>query len=88
MFDTNDNFVEKAALLESLRAGEVTVKFTKADGTQRTMCCTLKDVPSEFLPKTPESKGNTEDSPVVKVFDIEKQGWRSFRYDSILSVSL
>jgi hypothetical protein len=62
----------------------VMVTFTKKDGTIRSMKCTrnLQLIPSEFHPKT--DRKPPEDS--LPVFDLEKQGWRSFRYDSILKI--
>ena len=74
--------------LEDLRKGICKVTFTKKDGTERVMRCTLDlgQVPAEHMPKsdgntvTEESKGPLE---TVRVFDIEKEGWRSFRLDSV-----
>lgn len=65
---------------------KVEVKFTKTDGTERVMNCTLKEgfiTPSEK--KTEKPKKVNEN--VLPVFDIDKKEWRSFRLDSILSIS-
>lgn len=71
---------------------EVSVKFTKKDGSNRTMLCTLNEskIPADKLPKSkedgiPESSFTTD---AVRVFDTEKSEWRSFRFDSIKSVKL
>jgi hypothetical protein len=57
------------------------------DGTEREMRCTLVEsrIPSE---KTPQSKETTSTSSgsTLRVFDTEKQEWRSFRWDSIKEV--
>jgi hypothetical protein len=76
---------EKNWLLNILRENDVTVKFTKKDGSDRTMICTLKEekIPNEKLPKTAEKQKNEE---VLPVFDLESQGWRSFRWDSIKEI--
>jgi hypothetical protein len=76
---------EKNWLLSALRESEVTVKFTKKDGSERTMICTLKEdkIPAEKTPKGTEKQKNEE---VVPVFDLESQGWRSFRWDSIKEI--
>lgn len=75
-----------------LRFGEVTVIFKKADGTLRTMRCTTNP---ELLPPVPEPvegeevkvKTERKENPdVARVFDLEKQEWRSFRFDSVTEV--
>jgi len=93
MIYTSEDF--KQTLKEMLHGNEeVTVKFTKKDGSDRTMLCTLNEqkIPFDKLPKLKET---TEETPAVasvvdavRVFDIEKQEWRSFRFDSIKSVKL
>ena len=70
-------------IVKDLRLGNVEVLFTKKDGTERKMLCTLVNIPAEHQPKNEvEYAENT-----IRVFDIEKQGWRSFRLDSIKSVT-
>jgi hypothetical protein len=66
-----------------LEVSEVELYFKKQDGTERKMRCTLnvRDIPEDKLPKG-SSRKVPEDS--IAVFDIEKQDWRSFRYDSII----
>lgn len=65
----------------------VNLTFRKTDGTLRNMKCTL-------LPKyLPETVAAVEDKPKRKmseealaVFDLEKNEWRSFRYDSVTEI--
>jgi hypothetical protein len=93
MIYTSEEF--KQHLKEMLHGNEeITVKFTKKDGSDRTMLCTLNEqkIPFDKLPKLKET---TEETPAVasivdavRVFDIEKQEWRSFRFDSIKSVKV
>jgi hypothetical protein len=49
------------------------------------MWCTLSEskIPSEFAPKGSEK---TKSDEVLPVFDIENDGWRSFRWDSIKKI--
>lgn len=63
----------------------VDILFTKSDGTERQMRCTLNEskIPADFTPKNTERKKSDE---VLPVFDIENQGWRSFRLDSVKNV--
>jgi hypothetical protein len=63
----------------------VTVTFTKQDGTERVMNCTLNenDIPVDQAPK---NSGRTKSTEALAVFDTEAKGWRSFRWDSIKEV--
>jgi hypothetical protein len=61
--------------------GPCEVVFRKVNGEERTMVCTLKD---SFITK--ESAGKTKDNPeVATVWDIEKNDWRAFKLDSVIS---
>ena len=110
-------------IVELLYNDVVTVTFTKADGTERVMECTLlqevldKEMPDLekgkggekwFEPtlsdknilgfnKTPEKIEEEFDKAVktrfanpntVAVWDIPSVGWRSFRVDSVKSISI
>ena len=85
---TTESF--KTKLKESLQSNEVGVTFTKRDGTERRMQCTLSAsrIPGEQLPQGTGDTSSTEtlSKEAIKVFDLEKQAWRSFRYDSIKAV--
>lgn len=69
----------------------VCVVFTKSDGTERKMFCTLAEsnIPVDKQPKSglEEATNSKVVGPAQRVFDTEKQEWRSFRWDSIKSVS-
>lgn len=87
--DVKHTFTEKEAqewLQSMLRTEKMTVEFVKKDGSQRKMLCTLIEnmIPSEKKPKGSE-KSRSDDT--ISVFDLEKNDWRSFRYDSITAVS-
>ena len=77
--------VEQIWLKNVLRECLVAVEFVKKDGTTRKMICTLLQdkIPSE---KSPKNSGKAESKESLAVFDVEKQDWRSFRYDSVTSV--
>lgn len=66
-----------------LHVNPVTVTFTKKDGTERVMRCTLQP---ELLPKV-ELKENTkprkESTTSMRVFDLDKNEWRSFTIKSV-----
>lgn len=65
-----------------LRERVCTVVFTKTDGSERSMQCTLN---SNLIPiiekKTDRTKTINEN--VLSVYDVEAKGWRSFRVDSV-----
>jgi hypothetical protein len=72
-------------LKTKLRETIATVTFAKADGTLRQMKCTLSE---NHLPTFEENKSTRKENlDVLPVWDIEKGEWRSFRIDSIKSVS-
>ena len=70
--------------LEHLREGTCQVTFTKKDGTDRKMLCTLdmKSVPEEHQPKT-DGNVTARNNEAVRVYDLEKEAWRSFRLDAV-----
>lgn len=72
---------------DQLRAGPCWVQFTKVDGTKRTMKCTLSE---SLIPAPTEEKKTDrvkkENPDVLAVWDLEKTGWRSFRFDTILEI--
>lgn len=72
-------------IVSHLKMGPVTVTFTKKDGTERAMKCTLKeDLMLPYDKKTDRVK--EENKEILAVYDIEKESWRSFRLDSITKV--
>lgn len=73
--------MERKELIGKLKEGDVSVTFTKKDGTERVMKCTLKE---DVVPSVESSK--KENVGVVVVWDTEKKSWRSFRMDSITNV--
>ena len=81
----------KKWLKSHLAFGKVTVTFTKKDGEERVMECTtspkfvpLQPVVENAQPKR-EKKVNEE---VCSVYALDVNSWRSFRWDSVKSVSI
>lgn len=82
---------------------EITVDFIKADGTERSMRCTLdsnripqKAVPTAIVKSSTvnpdglaESKKPRKEPDLhsVRVYDTEKNEWRSFRYDRLQKIT-
>ena len=82
-----DDDVSRNWLKDVLLGSVVEVEFTKKDGTERKMKCTLKPslLPVQEEKEQPSTRKVPTDS--LAVYDLENNGWRSFRYDSITSVS-
>jgi hypothetical protein len=71
-------------LLGILQQQEVSLTFEKKDGTMRNMRCTLQ---AGVVPPY-EGKGTKAvNENVIPVFDLDAQGWRSFRVDSVRKIS-
>jgi len=81
-----------------LQTTEVEVEFVKSDGTLRVMRCTLNPEQFPVVPTTvttgpvdgivTESKPRKQpDVHSIRVFDLEQQEWRSFRFDRLRRVS-
>ena len=72
-------------IIETLQQGVTEVQFTKVDGSERTMKCTLN---AEYLPELEHN--STQDHPVdfnsVTVWDVEANSWRRFRVENVHSV--
>lgn len=82
MMDRND-------LTTLLKDSIVMIDFEKKDGTLRSMRCTLQE---QFLPtpvyKDIETTKKKENAEVLSVWDLDSNGWRSFRIESVKSVKV
>jgi hypothetical protein len=69
-----------------LRSERVNVCFTKADGSERWLHCTLHPdlIPVVESAETPQRKTS---EAAQSVWDLDKRAWRSFRWDSIQQFS-
>lgn len=63
-----------------------TITFTKKDGTERVMRCTLRNdlLPAQEIneDKTPRKYSDK----VMSVYDVDAQGWRSFTINAVKRV--
>ena len=77
---------ERDVVLNDLRNNVVEVTFTKVNGEERVMRCTLRP---DLLPKTfneekeQEENFHRENKNAIAAWDVQKGGWRSFRIDSV-----
>ena len=77
-------------LIDMLRHNVVNVTFTKVNGDERVMKCTLQPT---YITNAPTQNGElvvegTSTSNNVAVWDVDANGWRSFRVASVKSVSI
>jgi len=77
---------DKEEIVKKLREGVCKVAFTKANGETRLMHCTLNEallpeMSSEEVDKTATKRKDNPDT--LAVWDVEKDGWRAFRWDSL-----
>ena len=76
-----------------LHTTAVEVEFVKSDGTLRVMRCTLdpQHLPTPVMPVdgiVTESRPRKEpDVHSIRVFDLDQQAWRSFRFDRLKRVT-
>lgn len=88
MFKNDKEFEEfktwTLGVLHDEHIKDLCVTFTKADGNERAMQCTLVEsrIPADKIPKTAGSP-TTSNGSTVRVFDTEKSEWRSFRWESV-----
>ena len=74
----------KQQIVEQARSGIINVRFIKLNGEERDMKCTLL---SEYLPNQQEMDfTEVESKDHLAVWDVEVNGWRSFRIESVLDV--
>jgi len=93
------NEYEKSVLKQSIQSGVVQVRFKKVNGDIRVMLCTINP---DLIPKQPDAEQPFENDMLTlsekkaprkqsdesyRVYDVEKDGWRSFRWDSVIDYS-
>lgn len=84
--------ITKGNIDRLLKEGIINVVFKKTDGTERTMKCTqMESFITPYQRKTAVENNNTvrereRSDQTASVWDIDKNAWRSFRYDSVIKV--
>ena len=76
--------MKRDILIKNLQKRTMRITFTKVNGDERVMDCTLQE---HMIPQTGESN-RKKNEEVLPVFDINKGGWRSFRLDSVTNIEL
>lgn len=77
-------------LKDILTITEATVTFTKVDGTERVMRCTLEidKLPPVVINEDAKPRKQSDSTKALRVFDTEKQEWRSFTIKNIKKIEL
>lgn len=74
--------INRNEMIDFLQKGEVTIEFTKLDGTNRVMKATLQE---SIVPET-TGASRAKDTNLV-VYDTEVKGWRTVVLDRITKFS-
>lgn len=77
---------ERDAIIRDLRQNVIEVTFIKVNGEQRIMRCTLDPqyLPPNYDPQhLDEQHKKKENLNTIAAWDLNAQGWRSFRVDSV-----
>ena len=81
----------KEDVQNQLHQGICQVSFTKVNGEERIMRCTLKEdlLPAQIdLEEAIQKKSKKFNPDVYAVYDVVAEGWRSFRWDSLISCKM
>lgn len=76
-------------LMAQLKNETLVVTFLKLDGDRREMTCTLQETivpPATKSDPMSQKKVREVTDKVCSVWDVNAQGWRSFRYDRVEKV--
>ena len=74
--------MKRDILIKNLQKKTMRITFTKVNGEERVMDCTLQE---NLVPAT-KYTNRKQNEEVLPVFDINKGEWRSFRLDSITNI--
>ena len=80
--------MQKSDIVSVLQSNICDVKFTKVNGEERLMRCTLKKdlLPEPVASDAEINRNRAPNDSVQVVWDLEKTGWRSFRVDSVIDI--
>jgi hypothetical protein len=77
-------------LKSMLQMGPATITFTKVDGTERVMRCTLEpsQLPPVVVKEDAKPRKETTSTKALRVYDLEKKEWRSFTLKNIKRIEI
>ena len=74
--------ITREYMISRLQENTCRVIFKKTNGEERDMVCTLMPDKVPTTKSTKESKPNPD---IVAVWDLDKEGWRSYRVENVVS---
>lgn len=77
-FTTNREYI-----VQKLQEGILEVTFTKVNGEERVLTCSLME---SLLPSEDERESREPNPNTIPVWDLEKDAWRAFRLDSVIQI--
>ena len=85
--DESDRILWRSGIRREISKGIVEVVFEKKDSSIRILRGTtdIPKIPSEHIPEKGKER-KYDENKLCTIFDLEAQGWRSFNYDSVISV--
>lgn len=85
--DEEERELFRSWLKDFLKTSTLTVTFTKADGEERVMNCTLsEDLGAKYTVNENKESTKKPNPHVCVVWDCDQSAWRSFRYDRIKKI--
>jgi hypothetical protein len=86
--EETETLFDQETIKAQLKEGTCQVTFNKVDGSVRIMKCTLNvDLIPEKSNEEGEKRIKTVNEDVQAVYDVDAQGWRSFRWNSLTDFS-
>jgi len=98
-FTNTDNLKDMDDLTEAslhswlkmvLNQQSATITFTKVDGSERVMQCTLEadKLPPVVIKEDAKPRKESTSTKALRVFDLEKKEWRSFTIKNVKRIEL
>lgn len=81
----HQNPLNRQNLINALRGNVCTIHFTKLNGEERIMVCTL--IPSK-VPNFERKNLREENLDTIIAYDVEMEGWRSFYVDRVKKITI
>jgi hypothetical protein len=81
--------VTRQEIVAILKQGVHSITFTKVDGTERTMPCTLDPAilpPVDLIENEEKKVPRKLNSDTLRVFVTDINEWRSFRIDNLINI--
>lgn len=87
LLETGSEADAQEAVTNLIQNRTATITFKKADGSERTLIGSISEsvIPTEAWSDPSGAREPNNDIQVI--YDLEKSGWRSFRWDRLISVT-